>query len=282
MRLTLLSLTILLYAVAALPGQAGKSNDDVLQAALRALKKGDTKEALALIDKAIALDPKKPRPYIVRGQLRDASGEYGEAVKDFTRAFELDPKLAEALDLRGSSYFKLGEFAKSLADFDRFLQLRPAEKPGHWRRGITCYYAKRYDEGRKQFEAYEEKDTNDVENAVWRYLCMVPRVGVEKARTAMLKIGKDTRVPMMEVYDLFRGKAKPADVLKAVDAGKPSAEQLKQRRFYAHLYLGLYYESLGDTKRALQHLTIATDHRIGHYMWDVARVHRDVLRKTGK
>jgi lipoprotein NlpI len=105
---------------------------------------------------------------------------------------------------------------------------------------------------------------------------------VEKARTAMLKIGKDRRVPMMVVYDLFRGKAQPADVLKAVEADAPAADQLNRRLFYAHLYLGLYHESLGDRNLALRHLTTATEHRIGHYMWDVARVHRDVLRKAAK
>src|SRR5262249_27804057 len=198
------------------------------------------------------------------------------------RAQQRDPLRADAHDRLGSSYFKLGEFAKSLAAFDRFLTLKPDERAGHWRRGITCYYAKRYDEGRKQFEGYEQVDTNDVENAVWRYLCMVPLVGVEKARAAMLKIGMDKRVPMMQVYDLFRGKLKPAEVLKAIETGDPSAKERNSRRFYAHLYLGLYYESLGDAKRALEHLTTATEHHIGHYMWDVARVGRDRLLRAAK
>ena len=266
----------------ALTPSAGESSDDLLKAAVAAFNKGQTKDGLALADKAIALDPKKAGAYAIRGQMHDALAQYREAVKDYTRAVELDPKLADVYDRRGSAHFKLGEFKQSLADFDRFLALKPDQKAGHWRRGITCYYAKRFDEGRKQFEAYEEKDTNDVENAVWRYLCMVPSVGVDKARTAMLKIGEDKRVPMKEVYELFRGKLKPADVLKAIEAGEPSAAQLNSRRFYGHLYLGLYYEALGDTKRALQHLTTATEHRIGHYMWDVARVHRDLLRKAAK
>ena len=110
-------------------------------------------------------------------------------------------------------------------------------------------------------------------------VAMVPLVGVEKARAAMLKIGRDKRVPMMEVYALFRGKLKPADVLKAAEAGEPPAEQLNRRRFYAHLYLGLYYESLGDGQRALRHLTTATEHRIGHYMWDVAQAHLKTFKK---
>jgi lipoprotein NlpI len=124
---------------------------------------------------------------------------------------------------------------------------------------------------------------NDVENAVWHYLCVARASGVEKARASLLKIGKDRRVPMMEVYDLFAGKAKPADVLTAARAGKPPRELLNQQLFYAHLYLGLYYETLGDKKQTLEHLQqAANEHRIGHYMWDVARVHRDLLEKAVK
>ena len=43
--------------------------------------------------------------------------------------------------------------------------------------------------------------------------------------------------------------------------------------FYAHLYLGLYYEVTGDAAKAKEHLELATRHKIGHYMWNVADVH---------
>ena len=50
--------------------------------------------------------------------------------------------------------------------------------------------------------------------------------------------------------------------------------------FYAHLYVGIYYDLLNDKKKAFEHVNKATvDHRIGHYMWDVARIHRDLLAK---
>jgi lipoprotein NlpI len=89
---------------------------------------------------------------------------------------------------------------------------------------------------------------------------------------------------MAEVYALFAGKAKPADVLaaaKKVDEGKK--ELLRQQLFYAHLYLGLYYEVTGDKKRAQEHMSkAAKDYRIGHYMGDVARVHLEILKKANK
>ena len=108
--------------------------------------------------------------------------------------------------------------------------------------------------------------------------------GVDKARQSILKIGKDARVPMMKVYDLYRGVAKPEDVLAAARDEKLTPEQLNRTHFYAHLYVGLYYDATGDKKRALEHLTEAAQkYPIEHYMWDVARVARDVLSAgTGK
>src|SRR5207249_2720918 len=147
---------------------------------------------------------------------------------------------------------------ESADDFDAYIKLRPKEFEGHWRRGISLYYAGKFNEGRKQFEGYEKVDTNDVENAVWHFLCVARKDGVEKARKSILKIGKDRRIPMMIVYELFQGKAKPEDVLKACDEGNPGEAQKNVRLFYAYLYLGLYAEVNGDEKLALKHLTEAT------------------------
>src|SRR5262249_33506972 len=257
--------------------------DDLFQDIANALKRGRNEEALALAEKAIKADPKNPQAYLARGLVHAALQKHTEAVADFDKAIELDPKMAEAYDQRGSERFKQGKIADALADFDRFLELRPKEYSGHWRRGIALYYLGKYEEGRKQFGAYEKVDTNDVENAVWHFLCNARLVGVEKARGEMLKIGNDKRVPLMQGYALFKGEIKPADVLTAANAGKPSAAELKARLFYAHLYLGLYYEALGDGKRALEHMTrAAEDYLLPGYMGDVARVHAELRKKEAK
>ena len=168
----------------------------------------------------------------------------------------------------------------SIADFDMYITLVPKAKVSHWQRGISYYYAGRWDDGIAQFEGYQTYDSNDVENAVWRFMCMARKDGIAKARKEILKIGDDKRVPMRQVYDLYAGKLKPDDVLAAAQAGEPAREVLNRQLFYAHLYVGIYHELEGNKKRALEHLQkAAAEHRIGHYMWDVARVHRDLLRK---
>jgi lipoprotein NlpI len=186
--------------------------------------------------------------------------------------------LAYEYNRRGAEHFKKGNIQQSVDDFDRAIQLDPAQAPYHWQRGISLYYAGRYDEGRKQFELHQTVNGNDVENAAWRYLCMARAGTVARARASILPIEHDSRVPMMEIYALYKGKATVEEVLAAARAGHPTAEVLSERLFYAHLYIGLYYEAAGDAKGAREHIAIANEHRIDHYMGDVARVHLQLMR----
>lgn len=264
--------------------RADETLEELLAAGRAALRQGEPEKALTLADRAVTKSSKSADAHLLRGLANDGLDRHAEAVQDFTRVLQIDPRSAEAFDRRGIAHFKLAHIKEALADFDAHLALRPDLKPGHWRRGIVCYYAGQFDEGRKQFEGYQNVDSNDVENAVWRYLCMARAVGVERARADLMKVGQDRRVPMMVVYQMFAGKAKPEEVLAAAEEGNPPEKDLRLRRFYAHLYLGLFYEAAGDAKKAREHLTrAAQDYRLpGFYMWDVARVHVELLGKADK
>ena len=230
----------------------------------------------------IEANPKDAGAYRRRAGLYAAAGQHTLAIADLDALVAIDPRAAEAFDERGSQHFMLGHIRQSIDDFDRAIKLRPDQESRHWKRGISYYYAGRYDEGRRQFEGYQTFDDNDVENAVWRFLCMARSAGVPKARDAMLKIRRDPRVPMMEVYALYVGKAQPDEVLVAARAGSPSPEELNSRLFYAHLYLGLYCEAAGDATGARDHVTTAAEkHKIGHYMWNVADVHARMHKEAG-
>ncbi|HUY88070.1 MAG TPA: tetratricopeptide repeat protein [Pirellulales bacterium] len=266
-------------AVACMAADAEKSVDELLAEAKAAFAQGQNDAALELADRAIERDPKSARPTFVRGVIYEALGRHEPAVADFDRALELDPRHADAYDHRGSERFKLCRIAESIADFDKAIELDPARERGHWKRGISYYYAGKYRPGRKQFESYQTFDDNDVENAVWRYLCMARGESADKARRELLKIKDDPRVPMMQVYAMFAGRAQPADVLAAAKAGEPSPEELNGRLFYAELYVGLYYDAAGVRDQAAEHIAAAVEHRIEHYMWDVARIHAELLKR---
>lgn len=182
-------------------------------------------------------------------------------------------------DQRGDAFLKAGFFREAIADFDAFLAARPELEAQHWRRGIAFYYAGEFAKGVRQFEVHRGVNPADVENAAWHFLCKARLSGVEAARAALLPCKPDARVPMMTVYELFRGAAKPEDVLRAARAPR-AARQAEAALFYAHLYLGLYAEALGQKKRAKRHLDLAArEHTSPYYMGDVARMHARRLRR---
>ncbi|MGH7134201.1 MAG: tetratricopeptide repeat protein [Pirellulales bacterium] len=261
---------------------ADDATDKLVAESRTAANEGDIPRAKELAGKAIAGDPDDARLRFYRGTLYERTRQHEQALHDFDRAIKLAPRDAEAFDHRGSERLALGQIDEAIADFDQAIALDPRREPGHWKRGIAYYYAKRYADGRKQFEGYQTVDGNDVENAVWRFLCMARQGGAEAARRDLLKIKHDRRVPMMEIYALFAGKATPDGVLSAARAGDPTADELRHRLFYAELYLGLYAEALGDETTARRRLQAAFDHKIAHYMWDVAKMHLDRLKEEKK
>jgi lipoprotein NlpI len=182
-----------------------------------------------------------------------------------------EPTSAEAFIRRGMQRFTLAQIPESLADFDRAIELDPRQSPYLWQRGIALYYAGRFDDGRKQFDLHQTVNGNDVENSAWRYLCMARVRDVKAARKALMPISGDPRVPMMQIHALYKGDAGVDDVLAA-------AGQSREAVFYAHLYIGLWYEAAGNAKRAREHIRKAVDEKTGGYMGDVARVHLKLMR----
>jgi len=176
---------------------------------------------------------------------------------------------------RAIAHFQAGRIAESVAEFDAAVRLAPRSAPYLWQRGIALYYAGRYSDCREQFESHRTVNPDDVENAAWHFLCVARAESPERAKTALLPVGPDSRVPMREVYQMFQGTLSPERVLAAAGSGAES-------EFYAHLYIGLYYDALGQKADALTHIrTAAADRYVsaGGYMHIVARVHLAALQR---
>ncbi len=167
-----------------------------------------------------------------------------------------------------------GKPKESVAAFDKIIELEPKAAPQLWQRGLALYYAEDFKEGRKQFELHQTVNPNDVENAAWHFLCVARAENVEAARKALMPIQGDSRIPMKEVHDLFAGKGSEEAVLKAANTGDPTSEDYRNQLCYAHLYLGLYCEALGQTDQAKDHmLKAAQNFKMDHYMGRTAQVH---------
>ena len=176
---------------------------------------------------------------------------------------------------RAIADFEDGRIAESAAGFDALIEVSPSIAPQLWQRGIALYYAGRYADCRAQFELHRTVNPADVENAAWHFLCVARTESAAKARAALLPVEPDARVPMRQIYEMFRGALEPERVLEA--AGSQASAQ-----FYAQLYVGLYFEALGDDRRALEYIVAAAADRFsieGGYMHIVAKVHLGILTR---
>jgi lipoprotein NlpI len=190
----------------------------------------------------------------------------------------LSPLIAQETRSRyakGEELFFAGRIREALVEWDAQVKEDPASLPGHWQRGLALYYAERYKDGRAQFEAHQKVNSEDVENAAWHFLCVAKVEGVDAARRAFIPITRDSRVPMKEIHALYAGKGKREDVLRAAEAGNGISATARNRQLcYAHLYLGLYHEVLGEVPKAREHLLKAAALApAANYMGRVAVVH---------
>ena len=200
-------------------------------------------------------------PYLVTVLCLAASTVRGDAPADPAALFN------EAVRL-----FFAAQPVESAKVVDQLIAARPGSEPELWQRGLALYYAGRFDDGRRQFELHRTVNPADVENVAWHFACVARDQGVDAARRAIIPVGADSRVPMREVLELFAGRAEPAAVLAAAEAGPKEAR--RNQRCFAHLYLGLYFEAIGDEDRAKPHmLEAAGPFAMDHYMGRVAQLH---------
>jgi len=170
--------------------------------------------------------------------------------------------------------FFAGRIKEAVAGYDKVVQLEPSSMPYLWQRGLAQYYAGRYKDCKAQFEAHRSVNPNDVENPVWHFLCTAKAESIEKAKASLLPVGPDSRVPMAQVYQMFAGKMTPEEVLKA--GGNSNAG-----KFMANLYIGLYYDVMGEKEKAKKHIAEAADSRYareGDFMYQIARIHHRQLQ----
>lgn len=179
-----------------------------------------------------------------------------------------NPSNPQAFVRRGMAQFKLGQISGSIQDFDRAEQLDNRLTPYLWQRGLAYYYANRFEEGATQFEVDLTVNGQDVEETVWRYLCIAKSRGIGEATSTLLPVRQDPRPFMRWVYDLYAEKCS----IEELFAG--TAHDGQRGKFYSHLYVGLYYEVRQDETNARHNLTIAAEqYPLDDYMWHLAVVH---------
>ncbi len=215
-------------------------------------------------------------------ELQAIEKKYREAEKANSARIADQPKAIDAYSRRGDARLFLGKFKGSSEDYEKMIELNPALDVSHWRLGIAYYYLSRFDKAAHQFEIYHNYDNVDRENGIWRFMSQTRLKNMEVARKGLLKYEKTDRPPYPWVYSLYAGDLKADEVYRKIDEGGFPDRYKERVLFHAQLYVGIFHELNGRDQEALKHLRAAAANEYGRatgtYMWQVARVHYDLLQ----
>ena len=106
---------------------------------------GDSKRALAELDRAIEMQPAALWPWFYRGCCACTLNQFEDAVVAFSICQVLSPDSAWCYHNRGLAHAALGRLDRALRDFDRALALDPSLSAAALERGVLHYRKNRLD-----------------------------------------------------------------------------------------------------------------------------------------
>lgn len=112
--LTAASLPFLMFGM---PYVLGLTRWGASHRAYDALQAGDLEKALYWANRTIRIDPSFSCGYEVRGLVREANGEYEQAIEDFTNEIECSTPGSSAHVRRARVYEKMGKLDVAVADY---------------------------------------------------------------------------------------------------------------------------------------------------------------------
>ncbi|HVW74460.1 MAG TPA: tetratricopeptide repeat protein [Rhizomicrobium sp.] len=116
-------------------------------------QQGRNREALALMEQALKLNPHAPEVWSNYGNALRAEGRLSDALTAQNRALQIKPDYAAALNRRALVLRDLGQLDEALASTDGALTIRPHDLEALNSRGIILTDLGRYDEA---LEAYDQ------------------------------------------------------------------------------------------------------------------------------
>ena len=136
--------------------------------ALRTLRPDDTDEAIALLQRAIDLDPQQPWPFFDLAQVHLAQNDTDAAIRSLQRAIELDPQATVLHAELGRVEMLRGNAEVALAAYSRALAIDPRLADALAGRGMALRELKRHEEAIEAFHRalYVEPDAPDVFEAM--------------------------------------------------------------------------------------------------------------------
>ena len=210
--------------------------------------------ALADLDQALVLDPRRSEAYALRGLLLTLKDETQKALADFSKSIELDAENAFAYAMRGILYKDLGENERAKSDFQQALKL--TEQPvddakNQFIRGYTYLLNDEYDRAIAVFDQLAKLNPDVLPQV---YVLRAIANGVRKNNdAAILDLSKAINLnPDHALLYVLRAAVyeEKEDYDKAI-GDYSRASKLEPRNANFLMARGSAYNSKGDSPNAL-------------------------------
>ena len=129
-----------------------KTKEQWLEEAVTLFDQERYEEALAALERALALAPNLALAWYDKGKTLNRLKRYEEALAAFERALQLDPNHANAWNGKSNMLYNLKRYQEALAALERALQLDPNNADAWNGKGNMLFDLKRYQEALAAFE----------------------------------------------------------------------------------------------------------------------------------
>ena len=135
-----------------IPQQADVPGSQLVNQGLSLLELGRAKEALAVLEQAIRLEPTLAFAYHSKGVILNSLGRLEEALAAFEQAIRLNSTFAQAYYNQGNVLDELGQPEEALVAFEQAIRLQPTFAKAHLNKGWVLDNLGRPEEALAAFE----------------------------------------------------------------------------------------------------------------------------------
>ncbi len=137
-----LRLLSILFAFCFVQAQAQRSEQELVNSAIRLYESGRYDECITACTAALAINPKNVQVYTIRGNVYQYKTQYELSIEDYSSAIRYEQNYVYAWTGRANSYYYLQSYDKAVYDYSQALRLE-SSNADLWYGRANCYFAKK-------------------------------------------------------------------------------------------------------------------------------------------
>lgn len=246
-------------------GDADVGSSDLMDRCTKLVFVGKSKEALDLVDRAIAAHPKDAEPYLIKAQILRNLKKFDTELEVLNKLIALAPNCEPAYVMRARIYFFLGEArvsdefeANYIRDMETALKLNPKSSEALDLKGVHVLAKKQYKEAIALFTKAISNNAgiaNYYEHRATAYNSMGDRVSALKDLSQAVKVEPSSYGLWSALANQYESLGKPKEAKECFDhvvKMKPQGTNIRRNRAAFFVKWRYYKEAVDDLNKIIK------------------------------